>query len=349
MTKNIKVAIRNLYKVFGANPTDALQHVYDGLGKVELLAQYDHVLGLNNINIDIPEKRVQVIMGLSGSGKSTLIRHLNRLIEPTAGEVEVDGVDVLKMNDRELRDLRQSKMSMVFQKFALMPHRTVADNVAYGLNLQGVRGGEAKERAQKWIDRVGLTGFEKSYPSQLSGGMQQRVGLARALATDADILLMDEAFSALDPLIRTDMQDVLLQLQAELNKTIIFITHDLDEALRIGDDIAILRDGGLVQQGDPQDIVLRPIDDYVSDFIMDINRGRVLKVRSLMEAGKKGGKVEIDFEMALEDAMQKMKDEPSKPATVMKDGKAVGALAMRALIDAIERPAPETASGTVYR
>ena len=349
MTKNIKVAIRNLYKVFGANPTDALQHVYDGLGKAELLAQYDHVLGLNNINIDIPEKRVQVIMGLSGSGKSTLIRHLNRLIEPTAGEVEVDGVDVLKMNDRELRDLRQSKMSMVFQKFALMPHRTVADNVAYGLNLQGVRGGEAKERAQKWIDRVGLTGFEKSYPSQLSGGMQQRVGLARALATDADILLMDEAFSALDPLIRTDMQDVLLQLQAELNKTIIFITHDLDEALRIGDDIAILRDGGLVQQGDPQDIVLRPIDDYVSDFIMDINRGRVLKVRSLMEAGKKGGKVEIDFEMALEDAMQKMKDEPSKPATVMKDGKAVGALAMRALIDAIERPAPETASGTVYR
>ena len=349
MTKNIKVAIRNLYKVFGANPTDALQHVYDGIGKAELLAQYDHVLGLNNINIDIPEKRVQVIMGLSGSGKSTLIRHLNRLIEPTAGEVEVDGVDVLKMNDRELRDLRQSKMSMVFQKFALMPHRTVADNVAYGLNLQGVRGGEAKERAQKWIDRVGLTGFEKSYPSQLSGGMQQRVGLARALATDADILLMDEAFSALDPLIRTDMQDVLLQLQAELNKTIIFITHDLDEALRIGDDIAILRDGGLVQQGDPQDIVLRPIDDYVSDFIMDINRGRVLKVRSLMEAGKKGGKVEIDFEMALEDAMQKMKDEPSKPATVMKDGKAVGALAMRALIDAIERPAPETASGTVYR
>lgn len=349
MSENIKVSIRNLYKVFGANPTDALQRVYDGLGKVELMAQHDHVLGLNNINIDIPEKRVQVIMGLSGSGKSTLIRHLNRLIDPTAGEVAVDGVDVLKMNDRELRELRQSKMSMVFQKFALMPHRTVADNVAYGLNLQGVRRGEAIERAQKWIDRVGLTGFEKSYPSQLSGGMQQRVGLARALATDADILLMDEAFSALDPLIRTDMQDVLLELQAELNKTIIFITHDLDEALRIGDDIAILRDGGMVQQGDPQDIVLRPIDEYVSDFIMDINRGRVLKVGSLMEAGKKGGTVEIDFDMALEDAMQKMKEEPSKPASVMKDGKAVGALEMRALIDAIARPAPETASGNVYR
>ena len=349
MSENVKVSIKNLYKVFGANPTEALQHVYDGLGKVELLAQHEHVLGLNNINIDIPEKRVQVIMGLSGSGKSTLIRHLNRLIDPTAGEVEVDGVDVLKMNDRDLRDLRQSKMSMVFQKFALMPHRTVSDNVAYGLSLQGVRRGEALERSQKWIDRVGLTGFEKSYPSQLSGGMQQRVGLARALATDADILLMDEAFSALDPLIRTDMQDVLLELQAELNKTIIFITHDLDEALRIGDDIAILRDGGLVQQGDPQDIVLRPIDEYVSDFIMDINRGRVLKVRSLMEAGKKGGTVEIDFDMALEDAMQKMKDQPSKPATVMKDGKAVGALEMRALIDAIERPAPETASGNVYR
>ena len=349
MSENVKVSIKNLYKVFGANPTEALQHVYDGLSKVDLLSQHEHVLGLNNINIDIPEKRVQVIMGLSGSGKSTLIRHLNRLIDPTAGEVEVDGVDVLKMNDRELRDLRQSKMSMVFQKFALMPHRTVSDNVAYGLSLQGVRRGEALERSQKWIDRVGLTGFEKSYPSQLSGGMQQRVGLARALATDADILLMDEAFSALDPLIRTDMQDVLLELQAELNKTIIFITHDLDEALRIGDDIAILRDGGLVQQGDPQDIVLRPVDEYVSDFIMDINRGRVLKVRSLMEAGKKGGEVEIDFDMALEDAMQRMKDEPTKPATVMKDGKAVGALDMRALIDAIERPAPETASGNVYR
>lgn len=238
---------------------------------------------------------------------------------------------------------------MVFQKFALMPHRTVADNAAYGLRLQGVRPSEAKERAQKWIDRVGLTGFEKSYPSQLSGGMQQRVGLARALATDADILLMDEAFSALDPLIRTDMQDVLLELQKELNKTIIFITHDLDEALRIGDDIAILRDGGLVQQGDPQDIVLRPSDEYVSDFIMDINRGRVLKVRSIMDEKATGGSVQIDVNLALEDAMQKMKDNPAQPATVTRDGKPVGALDMRSLIDAIERPAPETASGNVYR
>jgi glycine betaine/proline transport system ATP-binding protein len=253
------------------------------------------------------------------------------------------------MDKKGLRDLRQQKMSMVFQKFALMPHRTVADNAAYGLRLQGVRPGEAKERAQKWIDRVGLTGFEKSYPSQLSGGMQQRVGLARALATDADILLMDEAFSALDPLIRTDMQDVLLELQKELNKTIIFITHDLDEALRIGDDIAILRDGGLVQKGDPQDIVLRPADDYVSDFIMDINRGRVVKVRSIMDKDAKGSGIEVDLDMALEDAMQRMKDDPSKPATVTQDGKAVGALDMRALIDAIERPAPETASGNVYR
>ncbi|MGB1156823.1 MAG: quaternary amine ABC transporter ATP-binding protein [Alphaproteobacteria bacterium] len=349
MSANIKVAIKNLYKIFGNKPQEALQYVTDGLGKTELLAQHNHVLGLNNINIDIPEKQIQVIMGLSGSGKSTLIRHLNRLIDPTAGVVEVDGVDVLKMDKKGLRDLRQQKMSMVFQKFALMPHRTVADNAAYGLRLQGVRPGEAKERAQKWIDRVGLTGFEKSYPSQLSGGMQQRVGLARALATDADILLMDEAFSALDPLIRTDMQDVLLELQKELNKTIIFITHDLDEALRIGDDIAILRDGGLVQKGDPQDIVLRPADDYVSDFIMDINRGRVVKVRSIMDKDAKGSGIEVDLDMALEDAMQRMKDDPSKPATVTQDGKAVGALDMRALIDAIERPAPETASGNVYR
>ena len=240
MSENVKVSIKNLYKVFGANPAEALQHVYDGLGKVELLAQHEHVLGLNNINIDIPEKRVQVIMGLSGSGKSTLIRHLNRLIDPTAGEVEVDGVDVLKMNHRQLRDLRQSKMSMVFQKFALMPHRTVADNVAYGLSLQGVRRGEAVERSQKWIDRVGLTGFEKSYPSQLSGGMQQRVAIARALAPGPKVLLMDEPFAALDAQTRGRMQRHLLEIWRNLNITVVFITHDLEEAVLLADKIFVL-------------------------------------------------------------------------------------------------------------
>ncbi len=344
-----KLSIKNLYKIFGPNPKEALPHVERGVGKTELLEDYGHVLGLNNINIDMPEKKLQVIMGLSGSGKSTLIRHINRLIDPTAGEVVIDGHDVLKMDDVELRKFRQNNLSMVFQKFALLPHITVADNAAYGLKLQGISAGEAKERAQKWIDRVGLTGFERHYPSQLSGGMQQRVGLARALATDTDILLMDEAFSALDPLIRTDMQDVLLELQSELNKTIIFITHDLDEALRIGDDIAILRDGSLVQQGNPQEIIMKPADDYVSDFIMDINRSRVLKVETVMSSGEKGGSVKVEGGEAIESALQKLKDSPTKAATVLKDGKPVGAITLSQMIEAIERPAPETASGNVYR
>ena len=262
-----KIKITNLYKVFGKNPAAAMTHVRNGASKQELLDEQGHVLGLRDINIDIPERRIQVIMGLSGSGKSTLIRHINRLIEPTEGQVIVDGVDVLTMAPDDLRDFRRHKQSMVFQKFALLPHRTVAQNAAYGLTVQGIAEAEAKERAQRWIDRVGLGGFENHYPAQLSGGMQQRVGLARALATDAEILLMDEAFSALDPLIRTDMQDIVLDLQEELHKTIVFITHDLDEALRIGDRISILRDGEIVQQGDPQDIIMRPADDYILSLI----------------------------------------------------------------------------------
>ena len=247
----IKVKITNLYKIFGANPASMISHVRNGTSKQTLLDEYSHVLGLNDVNLDIPAGEIQVIMGLSGSGKSTLIRHFNRLIEPTAGEIIVDGRNVIEMDKNELRDFRRFRASMVFQKFALLPHRTVTDNVAYGLVIQSSTKDEVHERSQKWIDRVGLTGFENYYPAQLSGGMQQRVGLARALATDAEILLMDEAFSALDPLIREEMQDVLLGLQEELKKTIVFITHDLDEALRIGDRIAILRDGTIVQTGSP--------------------------------------------------------------------------------------------------
>ncbi|WP_319826314.1 glycine betaine/L-proline ABC transporter ATP-binding protein [Thalassovita sp.] len=276
-----KISIRNLYKIFGPNPQKALAKVRAGMGKPDLLDQTGHVLGLQDISLEVEANKLQVIMGLSGSGKSTLIRHLNRLIEPTAGEIWVDGQDVMAMNPSELRDLRRFKMSMVFQKFALLPHRTVVENVEYGLGIQGVKDTEATERARRWLDRVGLSGYEDYYPGQLSGGMQQRVGLARALATDADILLMDEAFSALDPLIRTDMQSILLELQQELHKTIVFITHDLDEAMRIGDSIAILRDGALVQSGDGQDIILRPADDYIAEFTREINRGRVIRVRGL--------------------------------------------------------------------
>ena len=334
-----KIKISNLYKVFGKNPTAAMAHVRNGASKQELLDEHGHVLGLRDINIDIPERRIQVIMGLSGSGKSTLIRHINRLIEPTEGQVIVDGVDVLTMSPDDLRDFRRHKQSMVFQKFALLPHRTVAQNAAYGLTVQGIAEAEAKERAQRWIDRVGLGGFENHYPAQLSGGMQQRVGLARALATDAEILLMDEAFSALDPLIRTDMQDILLDLQEELHKTIVFITHDLDEALRIGDRISILRDGEIVQQGDPQDIIMRPADDYISDFIKDINRGRVIEVRSVMTESSRATGPKLAADTPLEDALQALTSAGKDSGAVVDGaGKTIGKIEMGSAIAAMARP-----------
>ena len=335
---NIKVSIKNLYKIFGNNGKAMVQHVESGTSKAELLSQHKHVLGLSNVNIDIPARKIQVIMGLSGSGKSTLIRHLNRLIEPTSGQVLVDGDDVLAMSDEQLREFRRTKMSMVFQKFALLPHRTVMDNVCYGLKIKKVPVAEQHERAQKWIDRVGLTGFEANYPAQLSGGMQQRVGLARALATDAEILLMDEAFSALDPLIRNDMQDILLDLQEELHKTIIFITHDLDEALRIGDNIVILRDGAVIQQGSPQEIVLDPADDYVRDFIKDINRARVLDVSSVMEDGSAASDLKFEHNLILEEALPVMSDAGVTDATVMRDGAAIGMVTLADMIGGIARP-----------
>ncbi|NCW16183.1 MAG: glycine betaine/L-proline ABC transporter ATP-binding protein [Rhodobacteraceae bacterium] len=328
-----KIEIRNLYKVFGSDPEAAMKHVHAGLSKQELLDQHGHVLGLRDINIKIKPKRIQVIMGLSGSGKSTLIRHINRLIEPTEGEVIVDGEDVLAMSADELREFRRHKASMVFQRFGLLPHRTVSQNVAYGLSIQGIAEAEAAERSQRWIDRVGLAGFEQHFPAQLSGGMQQRVGLARALATDAEILLMDEAFSALDPLIRTDMQNILLDLQEELHKTIVFITHDLDEALRIGDEISILRDGEVIQQGDPQSIIMRPADDYISDFIKDINRGRVLEVRSIMEKANRATKT------PLEDALQQLVSAGKDSGAVIgDDGKTIGKITMANAIAAMARP-----------
>jgi glycine betaine/proline transport system ATP-binding protein len=280
---DIKIKIDSLYKIFGNKPQEALEHVKQGIGKDELLEKYNHVLGLSDINIDIEDKSIQVIMGLSGSGKSTLIRHINRLIEPTAGNVLVDGSDVLQYDETTLRDFRRTRTAMVFQRFALMPHMTILKNVSLGLELQGKKEDEILNSAMKWIEKVGLNGYEDRYPQHLSGGMQQRVGLARALTNDTDILLMDEAFSALDPLIRKDMQDILLNLQAELHKTVVFITHDLDEALKIGDRIAILKDGIMDQEGLPVDIVLSPKTEYVSNFVEDVNRSRVLKAKHIME------------------------------------------------------------------
>lgn len=271
-----KIEVKNIYKVFGPNPKKWLDAAKGGMSKDELLAKSGHTLGLRDISLSIEEGSIFVIMGLSGSGKSTLIRHFNRLIDPTAGQMLVDGLDVMSLNNRDLENFRRKKMSMVFQRFGLFPHRSVLDNAAYGLTVQGVGRKEREARAMQWLEQVGLSGFEKQYPHQLSGGMQQRVGLARALATDAEILLMDEAFSALDPLIRREMQDHLLQLQAKLNKTIVFITHDLDEALRLGNRIAILKDGELVQEGTPEDILLNPANDYVQSFLQDVNRTKVL-------------------------------------------------------------------------
>ena len=335
------ISIKNLYKIFGKNSYDTLQYVKKGMSKDELLEKENCVLGLNNINLNIPKGKIQVVMGLSGSGKSTLIRHLNRLIEPTSGKIMINKKDVLSLTQDELLKFRQKNMSMVFQKFALFPHKTIIQNIGYGLTIQSYPKKLWNEKTSKWIERVGLEGYEDHYPSQLSGGMQQRVGLARALATDAEILLMDEAFSALDPLIRSDMQDILLDLQSELSKTIVFITHDLDEALKIGDNIAILRDGKIIQASNPQNIILHPADDYVKDFIKDINRARVIKVNSIMNKNKivTTKNISVNENMILENVLQKFVNKPSSTILVKdKNNKIVGNITIRDILNSIQKP-----------
>lgn len=338
MSSNIKVSIRSLYKIFGSNPQSVLAQVKNGMGKAELLEKHNHVLGLYDINVDMREGEVTVIMGLSGSGKSTLIRHLNRLIEPTAGEILVSGDDVTQLSESDLREMRQTKMSMVFQKFALLPHRTVIENAGLALRIHGEDAETADAEAKKWLDRVGLTGFEQNYPHQLSGGMQQRVGLARALTSNSEIMLMDEAFSALDPLIRTDMQNLLLELQKDLHKTIIFITHDLDEALKLADHLVILKDGGVVQQDEPQHILLHPADPYIEDFVSDINRARVLRVRSVMtsiEEGLPDDTDRVNYDDTLESVIAHSEGETVKSYVVVKQGEPVGTLHMKDLVKAL--------------
>ena len=278
-----KIEINNVYKIFGPNPKSVLPMVKDGATKDEILEKTAHTVGLDNVSLKIEEGETFVCMGLSGSGKSTLIRHLNRLIDPTDGDILIEGTNVMSLNTESLIDFRRHKMSMVFQRFGLFPHKTVIQNVGYGLEMQGKSDEERNKISMEKIEAVGLTGFENQYPNQLSGGMQQRVGLARALATNTDIMLMDEAFSALDPLIRSDMQKQLLDLQSELKKTIVFITHDLDESLRLGDHIGILNAGKLVQVGTPVDIIMNPADDYVEAFVKDVNRAKVLKAKVIMK------------------------------------------------------------------
>lgn len=283
MEKNVKLEVRNVTKVFGKNPQKVISLLNKGLSKSEIFKKTKQTVGLNKVNFEVYDGEIFVIMGLSGSGKSTLLRCLNRLIEPTAGEILIDGQNITQMSAEELRGIRRTKLGMVFQNFALLPHRTVLDNVAYGLEIQGVPKEERHSKALEAIETVGLKGYEHSRITQLSGGMKQRVGLARALANDPDILLMDEAFSALDPLIRSDMQDELLALEDRVQKTIIFVSHDLDEALKLGDRIALMKDGEVVQIGTPEEILTEPADSYVSRFVAGVDRSKILTAESVMK------------------------------------------------------------------
>ena len=287
-----KIEINNVYKIFGNNPNSVLPQVKEGATKDDILENTGHTVGLDNVSLKIEEGETFVCMGLSGSGKSTLIRHLNRLIDPTDGEILIEGTNVMNLNKEQLIEFRRHKMSMVFQRFGLFPHKTVIQNVGYGLEMQGKDEEERNKISMEKINAVGLSGFENQYPAQLSGGMQQRVGLARALATDTDIMLMDEAFSALDPLIRSDMQKQLIDLQSQLKKTIVFITHDLDESLRLGDHIGILNAGKLVQVGTPEEIIMNPADDYVKAFVKDVNRAKVIKAKIIMKKPNEVGNID---------------------------------------------------------
>ncbi|WP_276736364.1 glycine/proline betaine ABC transporter ATP-binding protein OpuAA [Bacillus sp. (in: firmicutes)] len=289
--KPIKIKVEKVSKIFGKQTKKAVQMLANGKTKREILKATGSTVGVNQADFDVYDGEIFVIMGLSGSGKSTLVRMLNRLIEPTAGNIYIDGDMITNMSKDQLREVRRKKISMVFQKFALFPHRTILENTEYGLELQGVDKQERQQKALESLKLVGLEGFEHQYPDQLSGGMQQRVGLARALTNDPDILLMDEAFSALDPLIRKDMQDELLDLHDNVGKTIIFITHDLDEALRIGDRIVLMKDGNIVQIGTPEEILMNPSNEYVEKFVEDVDLSKVLTAGHIM---KRAETVRID-------------------------------------------------------
>ena len=277
------IQVENLSKIFGKNPSQAQKLLDEGYSKEEILKKTGNTVGVNRASFDVEEGEIFVIMGLSGSGKSTLVRLVNRLIEPTEGAVKIKGEDLAKMNSQDLREVRRQKLSMVFQRFALFPHRTVLSNAEFGLEVQGMDKSKRSEKAKEALELVGLGSFINQLPGQLSGGMQQRVGLARALANDPEVLLMDEAFSALDPLIRKEMQDELLDLQTRMQKTILFITHDLDEALRIGDRIALMKDGSIVQIGSPEEILVNPANDYVEKFVEDVDRSKVLEAQHIMK------------------------------------------------------------------
>lgn len=299
-----QIEVKNVYKIFGKNPKRVIPLLEKGMTKNEIHNRTGNAVGVNNVSFQVNKGEFFVIMGLSGSGKSTLIRCLNRLIDATSGMILIDGEDILKCSEDKLREIRQKKIAMVFQNFALFPHRTICSNVEYGLEIQGIDLKVRKEKAYKALELVGLKGYEENMPDELSGGMKQRVGLARALATDAGILLMDEAFSALDPLIRKEMQEEMLQLQSRMHKTVIFITHDLDEALRLGDRIAIMKDGSIEQIGTSENILTHPANKYVKRFVQDVDRTKIITASAIMEKSK---------------AIILSKDGPKSAARLMKD------------------------------
>lgn len=281
-----EISCRHVWKVFGPHPERIAPLLESNRSKKEILAETGHVVAVKDVTFDVRKGEIFVVMGLSGSGKSTLVRCISRLIEPTKGSILMHGEDVVAMNEKQLRELRRRKISMVFQHFGLFPHRRVLDNVAYGLEIQGVEPATRRERARQILDLVGLAGWERHYPGELSGGMQQRVGIARALAVDPEIMLFDEPFSALDPLIRREMQDELLKLEKEMRKTIIFITHDFLEAIKLGHHIAIMKDGEIVQQGTPEELVLHPVNEYVREFTKDVPRAKVLTAGIIAQEGQ---------------------------------------------------------------
>jgi len=304
-TEHLKLEVRHLYKVFGENPAKAMELIEQGADKDEIFSRTGLTVGVKDASLSIREGEIFVIMGLSGSGKSTLVRLLNRLIEPTSGQVLIDGEDIAVIDQQRLREVRRKKISMVFQSFALMPHMNVLDNAAFGLELSGEPARVRRKKAQAALEQVGLGAHRNSYPDELSGGMQQRVGLARALANDPDIMLMDEAFSALDPVIRTEMQDELVKLQAEHRRTIVFISHDLDEAMRIGDRIAIMQNGEVVQVGTPNEILQNPANDYVKSFFKGVDISNIYAAENVAEVLPE---ITLDTGTSVKDAVQQLTD-----------------------------------------
>ncbi|MCA1743241.1 MAG: glycine betaine/L-proline ABC transporter ATP-binding protein [Desulfonatronovibrio sp.] len=330
-----KIVLKNVSKIFGDHPQKALKLLREGKDKDEIQVKTGSVVGVNQASFEVNEGEIVVVMGLSGSGKSTLVRCINRLFEPTSGEIFVDGQDVMKLSREELRQFRQQKFGMVFQNFALFPHRTVVHNVEFGLEIQKSDLSVRREKAEQALELVGLKGWGEKLPSELSGGMQQRVGLARALAMDPDILLMDEAFSALDPLIRRDMQDELIEMQHAMHKTIVFISHDLDEALKLGDRIVLMKDGAVVQIGTPEDILMNPSNDYVAKFVEEVDITKVLTAETIMKKSQDVAFLPTDGPRA---AMRKMKNNAIASLFVLdKEGKLYGVVFAEEVAKLIEK------------